>query len=72
MPRISSARKPDKRLGQLEGEVAAMAMGKIYTFGPSFRAENSNTPRHLASFGISNPRLRSPNFRYYRACGKYG
>ena len=34
--------------GQLEGEVAAMAMGKIYTFGPSFRAENSNTPRHVA------------------------
>ena len=36
--------------GQLEGEVAAMAMGKIYTFGPSFRAENSNTPRHVAEF----------------------
>ena len=36
--------------GQLEGEVAAMAFGKIYTFGPSFRAENSNTPRHVAEF----------------------
>ena len=36
--------------GQLEGEVAAMAMGKIYTFGPSFRAEKRNTPRHDADF----------------------
>ena len=36
--------------GQLEGEVAAMALGKIYTFGPSFRAEKSNTPRHVAEF----------------------
>ena len=36
--------------GQLEGEVAAMAMGKIYTFGPSFRAENSNTLRHVSEF----------------------
>ena len=36
--------------GQLEGEVAAMGLGKIYTFGPSFRAEKSNTPRHVAEF----------------------
>ncbi|MBQ8077216.1 MAG: asparagine--tRNA ligase, partial [Eubacterium sp.] len=36
--------------GQLEGEMAAMGMGKIYTFGPSFRAENSNTQRHVAEF----------------------
>lgn len=36
--------------GQLEGELAAMSLGKIYTFGPTFRAENSNTPRHLAEF----------------------
>ena len=36
--------------GQLEGEVAAMGLGKIYTFGPTFRAENSNTTRHLAEF----------------------
>ena len=36
--------------GQLEGELAAMALGKIYTFGPTFRAEYSNTPRHLAEF----------------------
>ncbi|HBB19361.1 MAG TPA: asparagine--tRNA ligase, partial [Ruminococcus sp.] len=41
--------------GQLEGEVAAMAMGKIYTFGPSFRAENSNTPKHLAEFWHVEP-----------------
>ena len=36
--------------GQLEGELGAMALGNIYTFGPTFRAENSNTPRHLAEF----------------------
>ena len=36
--------------GQLEGEMAATALGKIYTFGPSFRAENINTPRHVAEF----------------------
>lgn len=43
--------------GQLEGEVAAMAFGKIYTFGPSFRAENSNTPRHLAEFWHIEPEV---------------
>lgn len=43
--------------GQLEGETAAMAMGKIYTFGPSFRAENSNTPRHLAEFWHVEPEV---------------
>ena len=43
--------------GQLEGEVAAMAMGKIYTFGPSFRAENSNTPKHLAEFWHLEPEI---------------
>lgn len=43
--------------GQLEGEVAAMAMGKIYTFGPSFRAENSNTPKHLAEFWHVEPEI---------------
>ena len=41
--------------GQLEGEVAAMALGKIYTFGPSFRAEKSNTPRHVAEFWHVEP-----------------
>ncbi len=43
--------------GQLEGEVCAMAFGKIYTFGPSFRAENSNTPRHLAEFWHIEPEI---------------
>ena len=43
--------------GQLEGEVAAMAYGKIYTFGPSFRAENSNTPRHVAEFWHVEPEV---------------
>ena len=44
-------------LGQLEGELAAMALGKIYTFGPTFRAENSNTPRHLAEFWMIEPEV---------------
>lgn len=43
--------------GQLEGEMAATAMGKIYTFGPSFRAENSNTPKHLAEFWHIEPEV---------------
>ena len=41
--------------GQLEGETYAMAMGRIYTFGPTFRAENSNTARHLAEFWMIEP-----------------
>ena len=43
--------------GQLEGELAAMALGKIYTFGPTFRAENSNTTRHLAEFWMIEPEV---------------
>jgi asparaginyl-tRNA synthetase len=43
--------------GQLEGELAAMALGQIYTFGPTFRAENSNTPRHLAEFWMIEPEV---------------
>jgi len=43
--------------GQLEGELAAMSMGSIYTFGPTFRAENSNTPRHLAEFWMIEPEV---------------
>lgn len=43
--------------GQLEGEVAAMALGKIYTFGPTFRAENSNTSRHVAEFWQVEPEV---------------
>jgi asparaginyl-tRNA synthetase len=43
--------------GQLEGELAATSMGSIYTFGPTFRAENSNTPRHLAEFWMIEPEV---------------
>lgn len=43
--------------GQLEGELGAMALGGIYTFGPTFRAENSNTPRHLAEFWMIEPEV---------------
>ena len=43
--------------GQLEGETAAMGLGKIYTFGPTFRAENSNTSRHLAEFWMIEPEI---------------
>ncbi|MDD5569759.1 MAG: asparagine--tRNA ligase [Bacteroidales bacterium] len=43
--------------GQLEGELAALAIGEIYTFGPTFRAENSNTPRHLAEFWMIEPEM---------------
>ncbi len=43
--------------GQLEGELAALSLGKIYTFGPTFRAENSNTPRHLAEFWMIEPEV---------------
>ncbi|MFA7401836.1 MAG: asparagine--tRNA ligase [Bacteroidales bacterium] len=43
--------------GQLNGEMCAMALGNIYTFGPTFRAENSNTPRHLAEFWMIEPEM---------------
>ena len=43
--------------GQLEGELGATAFGEIYTFGPTFRAENSNTPRHLAEFWMIEPEM---------------
>ncbi len=43
--------------GQLEGELGAMALGEIYTFGPTFRAENSNTARHLAEFWMIEPEM---------------
>jgi asparaginyl-tRNA synthetase len=43
--------------GQLEGELGAMALSSIYTFGPTFRAENSNTPRHLAEFWMIEPEM---------------
>jgi len=43
--------------GQLEAEAYAMALGKVYTFGPTFRAENSNTSRHLAEFWMVEPEV---------------
>ena len=43
--------------GQLEGELGATALGEIYTFGPTFRAENSNTPRHLSEFWMVEPEM---------------
>ena len=43
--------------GQLEGELGATALGAIYTFGPTFRAENSNTPRHLSEFWMIEPEI---------------
>jgi asparaginyl-tRNA synthetase len=43
--------------GQLEGELGAMALGKVYTFGPTFRAENSNTTRHLSEFWMIEPEV---------------
>ena len=47
--------------GQLEAEMAALALGKVYTFGPTFRAENSNTTRHLAEFWMIEPELAFAN-----------
>ncbi|HOU69718.1 MAG TPA: asparagine--tRNA ligase [Paludibacteraceae bacterium] len=49
--------------GQLEGELAATALGAIYTFGPTFRAENSNTPRHLAEFWMIEPEVAFNNIK---------
>ena len=43
--------------GQLEGELGALSLGQIYTFGPTFRAENSNTPRHLSEFSMIEPEM---------------
>lgn len=48
--------------GQLEGELGATALGQIYTFGPTFRAENSNTPRHLAEFWMIEPEVAFIDF----------
>src|SRR6202048_5304050 len=43
--------------GQLQGEIFACGLGKVYTFGPTFRAENSNTARHLAEFWMIEPEM---------------
>jgi asparaginyl-tRNA synthetase len=61
--------------GQLEAELAAMALGKVYTFGPTFRAENSNTSRHLAEFWMIEPEVAfndiTDNMDLGEACLKY-
>ncbi|MDR1921811.1 MAG: asparagine--tRNA ligase [Candidatus Adiutrix sp.] len=49
--------------GQLEGELLALALGKIYVFGPAFRAENSNTPRHAAEFWMIEPEMAFADLR---------
>ena len=58
--------------GQLEAELGAMALGKVYTFGPTFRAENSNTSRHLAEFWMVEPEVAfndlSDNIDLAEAC----
>ena len=51
--------------GQLEGEAMAMAFGNIYTFGPTFRAENSNTPRHAAEFWMIEPEMAFADLNDY-------
>jgi len=61
--------------GQLEAELAALALGKVYTFGPTFRAENSNTSRHLAEFWMIEPEVAfndiTDNMDLGEACLKY-
>lgn len=61
--------------GQLEGELGATALGAIYTFGPTFRAENSNTPRHLSEFWMIEPEMAfydiSDNMELAEAFVKY-
>lgn len=61
--------------GQLEAELGAMALGKVYTFGPTFRAENSNTSRHLAEFWMVEPEVAfndlSDNIDLAEACLKH-
>ena len=56
-PQHSGKQTPLTAPGQLEGELGATALGAIYTFGPTFRAENSNTPRHLAEFWMIEPEV---------------
>ena len=61
--------------GQLEGELGALSLGQIYTFGPTFRAENSNTPRHLSEFWMIEPEMAfyelEDNMELAEDCLKY-
>ncbi len=56
--------------GQLEGEILALAMSDIYTFGPTFRAENSNTSRHLAEFWMIEPEMAFADLKANMECGE--
>ena len=56
--------------GQLEAEAMATAMGNVYTFGPTFRAENSNTPRHAAEFWMIEPELAFADLRDDMDCAE--
>lgn len=56
--------------GQLQGEIYACAMGDVYTFGPTFRAENSNTSRHLAEFWMVEPEMAFADLRDDMACAE--
>jgi asparaginyl-tRNA synthetase len=56
--------------GQLEAEAAALALGKVYTFGPTFRAENSNTSRHLAEFWMIEPEVAFADLEENMALGE--
>ena len=56
--------------GQLEGEIAALALSDIYTFGPTFRAENSNTSRHLAEFWMIEPEMAFANLQMNMECAE--
>ena len=56
--------------GQLEGEIMALALSDIYTFGPTFRAENSNTSRHLAEFWMIEPEMAFADLKANRECAQ--
>jgi asparaginyl-tRNA synthetase len=56
--------------GQLEGEILAMALGDVYTFGPTFRAENSHTTRHLAEFWMIEPEMAFADLRANMECAE--
>ena len=55
--KIFSAKNQPYRIGTTRGELGALALGQVYTFGPTFRAENSNTSRHLSEFWMIEPEV---------------